>query len=189
MKRKILTIIFATAISTTSFGIQAKNTWKGEAKDAWIDGRAESALLFNSNLNSFNINTDVNQGVVILTGKVNSSVEKALAEELVAAIDGVYVVDNNLTIGSDEQTSTNDNRVLNSLQDSKLEAGVKARLLFEPEVSGLDIEVEVENAVVTLSGVSQTGSERDLAVAIAENTEGVSEVISLIKVDELVVKN
>ncbi|MEP1551541.1 MAG: BON domain-containing protein [Paraglaciecola sp.] len=191
MKRTTISIIFATAISTTSLGVSAENTWKEGAKDAWIDGKAESALLFNTNLNSFDINTDVKDGVVILTGKVDSSVDKALAEELVTSIDGVETVDNKLTIVSekDHEEHAEDSQVMQGLSDSKVEAGVKARLLFEPDVSGLDLEVEVEDGVVTLSGILESDSERDLAIAIAENTDGVSKVINEIELEELVVKN
>lgn len=188
MKRTTLSIIIATAISTASLNVSAQNTWKDGAKDAWIDGKAETTLLFNGNLNSFDINTDVKNGKVILTGKVDSSVDKALAEELVASLEGVTSVDNMLSVvagNSQEQ----DDEMMQSLKDSKVETVVKARLLFESQVSGLDIEVEVKNGMVTLIGSVDTDAERDLAVAIAKNTDDVKRVVDKLELKELVVSN
>lgn len=180
MKKATLSLIIATALSTASLNVSAENTWKDGAKDAWLDGKAESTLLFNGNLNSFDINTDVKNGTVILTGNVNTSVDKALAEELVASLDGVKEVDNNLTVLSDNMND-DDTEIMQQLKDSKVETVVKTRLLFESQVSGLDIDVEVNNGVVTLSGKVEADSERQLAEAIAENTDDVTQVVNRLK--------
>ncbi|GAC21312.1 BON domain-containing protein [Paraglaciecola arctica] len=188
MKLTILSVIIATAISTASLNVSAENTWKDGAKDAWIDGKAESTLLFNSNLNSFDINTDVKNGTVILTGKVKNSVDKALAEELVASLEGVTKVDNRLSV-VDGKSEEHDDKVMQGLKDSKVETVVKTRLLFESQVSGLDIEVEVENGVVTLVGKVKSSAERDLAVAIAKNTNDVKSVVNKLELKEIVASN
>ncbi|WP_159820156.1 BON domain-containing protein [Colwellia sp. 20A7] len=190
MKNTTLSIIIATAISTASLNVSAENTWKDNAKDAWIDGKAESTLLFNGNLNSFDINTDVKNGTVILTGKVKNSVDKALAEELVASLEGVTKVNNMLSVIDDDNNSQGkDVEIMKNLKDSKVETVVKTRLLFESQISGLDIEVEVENGVVTLEGNVASESERDLAVAIAMNTNDVTNVVNKIVVKDLVASN
>ena len=84
MKRTLLSILVATSMTTAAFAgdMETDNKWEKGAKDAWIDGKAEATLLFNGNLDSFDINTDVNNGNVVLTGKVDHSVDKKLAEEL-----------------------------------------------------------------------------------------------------------
>ncbi|WP_289031508.1 BON domain-containing protein [uncultured Paraglaciecola sp.] len=152
MKRTTISIIFATAISTTSLGVSAENTWKEGAKDAWIDGKAESALLFNTNLNSFDINTDVKDGVVILTGKVDSSVDKALAEELDNSIDGVETVDNKPTIVSemDHELEVEDGVVtLSSILVSDQECDLAIAIAENTDgVSKVINEIELEEFVV-----------------------------------------
>ena len=82
MKTFNKSMIAALVLGTTAMGAQA-SSWENESKDAWIDGKAETVLLMNTNLNNFDINTDVKNGKVMLTGKVNSDVDKELAEELV----------------------------------------------------------------------------------------------------------
>lgn len=180
MKNSICSIVTVTLLTFGSTAAYAGNTWEDKSKDAWLDGKAESTLLFNGNLNSFDINTDVHNGVVTLTGKVDSKVDKALAGELVASLEGVKSVDNKLTVLS--KTENEDSKILASLTDSKVEAVVKAKLILETEVSGTNIEVEVENGVVTLIGEVDSDSARELAIAIATNTDDVKSVVNKLEV-------
>ncbi|MEC9168230.1 MAG: BON domain-containing protein, partial [Pseudomonadota bacterium] len=159
-------------------------------KDAWIDGKAEATLLFNGNLDSFDINTDVKNGNVVLTGKVENSVDKKLAEELVANIDGVTSVDNKLTVVSDkdmEGDMSDDmedtvDEGTSELTDAKIATVIKTRLLMDTDISGFDIDVDVENGVVTLTGDVDSDAERDLAVEIAKNASDVKDVESNLRV-------
>lgn len=175
MKRTTCSLIIAAALSTAPMSASAENDWKDTANDAWIDGKAETTLLFNGNLDSFDINTDVKNGVVTLTGKVDTEVDKALAEELIESLDGVKDVENMLTVVNEEESDTA--KIAQSLRDSKVEAVVKTRLLFESEVSGTDIEVEVDEGVVKLIGTVDSDAERDLAITIAKNTDDVKDVV------------
>ena len=139
--------------------------------------------MLNGNLDSFDINTDVKNGKVILTGKVDREVDKALATELVMSLDGVADVDNQLTV-SEEMNGEDDGEVMQSLNDAKIETVVKTRLMFESEVSGMDIDVESEMGEVTLSGTVDTDAERQLAIKIAENTNDVKNVVDMLKTND-----
>ena len=61
---------------------------------------------------------------------------------------------------------------------------IKTRLMFESEVSGLEIDVESEMGVVTLSGTVDDDAERQLALKIAENTNDVKSVVDMLKMTE-----
>ena len=180
MKRSLISMIVATTLTTAAYAgdmdtDSTSNKWEKGAKDAWIDGKAEATLLFNGNLDSFDINTDVKNGNVVLTGKVENSVDKKLAEELVANIDGVTSVDNKLTIVSDkdmegdmsdDMEDTVDmsddmedtvDEGTSELTDAKIATVIKTRLLMDTDISGFDIDVDVENGVVTLTGDVDSG--------------------------------
>lgn len=178
MKRTTLAVMMTLTLATTS--AVAANDWKDSAKDAWIDGKAETTLLLNGNLNSFDINTDVQNGNVTLTGKVESEVDKALAEELIENLDGVTGVDNKLTVVSSGKKMDSDSG--SALMDAKIATVVKTRLLFESEVSGTSIDVDAKNGVVTLKGDVDSDAEKDLAVAIAKNTDDVKSVVDKLDV-------
>jgi len=192
MKRSLISMIVATTLTTAAYAgdMDTDNKWEKGAKDAWIDGKAEATLLFNGNLDSFDINTDVKNGNVVLTGKVENSVDKKLAEELVANIDGVTSVDNKLTIVSDkdmdgdmsdDMEDTVDEGT-SELTDAKIATVIKTRLLMDTDISGFDIDVDVENGVVMLSGDVDSDAERDLAVEIAKNASDVKNVKSDLRV-------
>ncbi|GFD74114.1 BON domain-containing protein [Alteromonas marina] len=192
MKRSLISMIVATTLTTAAYAgdMDTDNKWEKGAKDAWIDGKAEATLLFNGNLDSFDINTDVKNGNVVLTGKVENSVDKKLAEELVANIDGVTSVDNKLTIVSDkdmdgdmsdDMEDTVDEGT-SELTDAKIATVIKTRLLMDTDISGFNIDVDVENGVVMLSGDVDSDAERDLAVEIAKNASDVKNVKSDLRV-------
>jgi len=192
MKRSLISMIVATTLTTAAYAgdMDTDNKWEKGAKDAWIDGKAEATLLFNGNLDSFDINTDVKDGNVVLTGKVENSVDKKLAEELVANIDGVVSVDNKLTIvaGDDMDSDLSDDAEdavdegTSELTDAKIATVIKTRLLMDTDISGFDIDVDVENGVVTLTGEVDSDAERDLAVEIAKNASDVKDVENNLRV-------
>jgi|TARA_B100000929_G_scaffold253349_1_gene214160 osmotically-inducible protein OsmY len=185
-------MIVATTLTTAAYAgdMDTDNKWEKGAKDAWIDGKAEATLLFNGNLDSFDINTDVKDGNVVLTGKVENSVDKKLAEELVANIDGVVSVDNKLTIVADDDMDSDlsddaEDAVdegTSELTDAKIATVIKTRLLMDTDISGFDIDVDVENGVVTLTGEVDSDAERDLAVEIAKNASDVKDVENNLRV-------
>lgn len=182
MKTFNKTMIAALVLGTTAMGAQA-SSWENESKDAWIDGKAETVLLMNTNLNNFDINTDVKNGKVTLTGKVKSDLDKELAEELVLSLDGVMDVDNQLTVVKDKNAAMKkdkdmdgDDSAESDLTDAKITTVITTRYLFNSEVSGTNIDVDTDQGVVTLNGTVNSEAEKQLAVKIASNAEDVRDV-------------
>jgi osmotically-inducible protein OsmY len=183
--KTLLATFLAASLSTTAMAssdMSSSNNekWQNTAMDAWIDGKAEATLLFNGNLDSFDINTDVEQGTVLLTGKVNSEIDRELAEELILGIDGVESVHNELVV---MQANNGDESVTSTFTDAKISTVVKSRLLFNSEISGTDIDVNVENQVVTLDGDVSSDAAKQLAMNIAKNTEDVKDVKNMLIVE------
>lgn len=172
MKKSLIAIAFTTLFTTSAFA--GDDNWSGKTKDAWIDGKAEATLLFNGNLNSFDINTDVDNGVVSLTGKVDNTVERELAEELILGIDGVSKVNNKLVVL--QEASDEESEVAATFTDAKIVTVITSRLIFDSQISGTDIDVDVDDRKVVLNGTVASETERDLVIAIAENTKDVEQV-------------
>lgn len=176
MKRNILSLVVGSALVMSAGTYAADNNWERESRDAWIDGKAEATLLFNGNLDSFDINTDVENGTVTLTGKVESDVDKKLAEELIRGIDGVKDVSNKLTVHNEAGTKEYSDAETSGFVDAKIATVVKSRFLFDTDISGTSIDVDVKNGVVTLTGDVESEAEKQLAVNIAKNANDVREV-------------
>jgi osmotically-inducible protein OsmY len=183
--KRMTTIALSTVLLTTStFALAAQQNWKDESRDAWIDGKAETTLLLNTNLNSFDINTDVTDGVVTLTGDVNSNLEKSLAEELIVGLDGVKKVDNKLTILDSNKESEQDSETLSALTDTKITTVLKSRLLMSQSISAMDIEVTTTDQVVELKGTVKNDAEHDLALSMARNAQDVLNVVDKLTVTQ-----
>lgn len=148
-------------------------------KNGWQEGQIETAILFNENLNNFEIDAEVNDGHAVLVGTVSSGIEKDLAEQITQSVDGITEVDNQLQVQADagkETTESSESTFMNSVEDASLTAQVKMKLLANDYIKGLDIDVDTQQKVVTLKGQVQTTAERDLAEKIVENVDAVTSV-------------
>jgi osmotically-inducible protein OsmY len=79
-----------------STGDKVEDAMKDAGKaisDAWITTKVNSTLIYSSNVNSNNISVETKNGIVTLTGKVQSGAERALAIELAQNVQGVKRVD------------------------------------------------------------------------------------------------
>jgi hyperosmotically inducible periplasmic protein len=61
--------------------------------DTWISAKVKSTLMYSSNVDGSDIDVTTSQGVVTLSGKVDSGAERALAIELAKNIRGVHSVE------------------------------------------------------------------------------------------------
>lgn len=62
--------------------------------------------------------------------------------------------------------------------DASITSAVKTKLLADPLVGGLKIDVDTKDNVVTLTGNVKSAAERDEAVRLAKATTGVKNVVS-----------
>jgi len=152
---------------------------EGAVKDAWIDGRLESVYALNRHLNAFDIDTEVDKGVVQLTGQVQSDIDRDLAGELAKGIDGVVKVNNQLTIvtGAHATLKTGEDRSFGTwIDDTTMTARVKSKLIANPNTKAMQIHVDTRSDVVTLSGDVASAEEKALAEELARNTGDVKDV-------------
>jgi hyperosmotically inducible protein len=66
--------------------------------------------------------------------------------------------------------------------DAAITSAVKTKFLAEPGVSGLKIDVDTKDHVVTLTGTVKSKAEVEKAMAIARDTKGVKRVVNHLKV-------
>lgn len=160
---------------------------KPELRNAWLEGKLETALLVNRHLNNFTIDNEVRNGKATLTGSVESKIDRELAEQVALSIDGIVDVDNQLQIEpakakSQREAYGNERSFSQKLDDMSTTAIIKSKLLANQSTGGLDINVDTVSNMVSLSGEVATSEEKQLAEKIAENTGGVRKVKNLLKV-------
>jgi osmotically-inducible protein OsmY len=83
-------------------------------------------------------------------------------------------------IGRESQQKAGEaaNRTADVLTDAGVTTAVKSRFLADTSVSGLKIDVDTQDGVVTLNGTVTTKAEADRAVTLAGETSGVKRVVS-----------
>ncbi|MGY8828527.1 MAG: BON domain-containing protein [Pseudomonadales bacterium] len=148
-----------------------------ELSEARQEGSIWTAFALNRHLNSFTIDVDVENGSAKLTGKVETDVERDLAEQIALGIEGVKKVDNQLTLDpAFEAKASGEPNLSQRFDDATLVATVKSKLLWNSNTEGLDINVNADNGKVSLTGNAQTAEAKELAGRLAANTDGVRAV-------------
>lgn len=145
---------------------------------AWDDGtvtaKVKNALGKDPLVKARKIDVDTLEGIVILTGVVETEEEAQKAVEVAQGVPGVKEVKNNLQLGKKTWGQAFDDKVIGSK--------VKAKLIKEPGIRSLNIDVDVNKGVVTLTGVVGYQHQKDRVMEIARTTSGVIEVVDNIKV-------
>ena len=181
------------ALATATAGIIALSPMTAFADDgdtsrqlseARQEGSVVTAIALNRHLNPFKIDVEVENGTAVLTGEVESDVDRDLAEQVAMSVDGVQKVDNQLTVDVDaERNEHNDKSMSQRFDNATTTASVKSRLLWNSNTEGLDINVTTMNGVVTLEGTAQSEEAKELAERLAANTDGVRDVENNITVN------
>ncbi len=175
MKKSAL--LFASTVLLCMAGLSEAQKSAGEhVDDSTATARVKMALLEQSVTDAADINVETSKGVVQLAGWVDSVEVKAQAAEIAAETEGVAAVSNRLQIRSGKRSA---GRVLD---DTILAATVKLELAKNDSTNALKVNVEVRSGNVELSGFVDSYKERDAAVSLAANVDGVAEVINSIDV-------
>ncbi|MEX2272908.1 MAG: BON domain-containing protein [Vicinamibacterales bacterium] len=170
------------------------------ASDPGITTAVKTKLAADDTVKAYQINVDTQQGVVTLTGTVATAAARDRALEIARGTDGVTRVDDRLTV---DAAGTIDERAREQARDAAAKAGdaverpgdagaaltdagittaVKTRLLADPDVAGLKIDVDTRETVVTLTGTVATAAQKTEAGNIARDTTGVTRVVNNLKV-------
>jgi osmotically-inducible protein OsmY len=135
--------------------------------DARITGRVNRRLLMDPDVERFRIDVDTIARVVTLRGEVDSTAMKTSAERIASDTRGVRRVENQLVIDTRDDDDDGD-------LGTRMRLGL--RLMRAPDVDRRNIDVDVQDGVVTLSGVVHDEKAKALAEKTARETKGVAEV-------------
>jgi len=180
--------------------------------DPGITTAVKSKLAADDTVKAYKIDVDTKDHVVTLTGTVDSSAAKDRAVTLARTTEGVNNVIDNLTVapGATPTTGIDDkaqdkaseakdragdkidsaqkkagdaaDRAGEVMSDAAITTAVKSKFLADSDVSGLKIDVDTTNGIVTLKGTVATPAEKRRAMEIAKDTNGVKSVKDQLKV-------
>ena len=157
----------AVAASTTEKGLSTS------VSDSVIQAKLSDSFIQTSQSLFLNVKTSVNNGSVLLTGKLETQDEKITATRLSWEIKGVREVINEIQLSGTSSLKS-------SAKDLAASAQLRAALIRDPEISSLNFSIDVVNGIVYLSGVAKTEQERERVVAHAQELRFAKQVVSYI---------
>jgi osmotically-inducible protein OsmY len=131
-------------------------------------------------------------GVVTLKGQAQTADAKQLAGTLATNTDGVYQVNNLISLGAADtattRAETQAKKTEEALSDTWVTSKIKASLLLNRDLDGLSIDVETRTGMVSLKGDVASSEQKTLAVEVARNIRGVRGVdADLLKVSKPII--
>lgn len=160
----------------------AKERTYGElVDDASITTAIKSKLLWSKNTKGQETEVTTKAGKVTLKGTADSAAARELVGSMALNTRGVNSVSNQLVVtpakpDMADRAKTSADEVEGEISDAWITTKVKSTLLYSSNVRGTDVVVNTTAGVVTLNGRVDSGAERALAVALAENVRGVKSV-------------
>lgn len=180
---KTTKIALALALAVPSLGAAACATTRpasAQSDDNIITGRVGRRLTADPDVKRYQIDVDTLDGVVTLRGKVDSETMKASAEKIARDTDGVRTVVNELVV---EEQEGSERREENN-EDLNIKTAVGRALTGDDDVRRVNVDVDVTDGVVTLSGVVHNEAEAAEAERLAREVEGVKEVKNELEVEQ-----
>ena len=164
----------ATGVATKAVTVSNSDRSIGE----YVDDVLIKAILKNSYFDQsekifFNVDVEVSQGRVLLTGTVDNIDLRIEATRIAWGVKGVQTVINEI------QISESDN-ILNFADDLVISTKVFAKLMLDEEVNSLNYNIETVNKVVYIIGISSSSDEKKKAIDLTKEVFGVEEVVEYI---------
>jgi hyperosmotically inducible protein len=199
------TLVCGPGATTRSYAGQTRTTTGVAVDDKTLHDQVHEAIEKDATLKNQNIDVDVKDHVVTLTGAVQTDSRKVRAER-VANIAGVTRVDNQLRVDAKEGKSivaktgdatkkaarktgdvagtagekTKDaaSATGEAITDGYITTALHAKFVDEATLKGSDINVDTNNHVVTLKGTVASAAGKARAEEIARTTKGVNRVVN-----------
>jgi osmotically-inducible protein OsmY len=170
--------------------------------DAGITTNVKTKFAADDTVKAYQVDVDTRNGVVTLSGTVETPAAREQAVRIARETDGVRdvidqirVTETTATGGFDIDDSAREagrdaankvgeaaDRAGAAIADAALTSTVKAKLLADGVVKGLNIDVDTKAGVVVLNGTVKSRAEADRAIMLARNTEGVTHVVDNLRV-------
>lgn len=144
------------------------------ADDAAITAKVKTELIGEKNVQARNIDVDTVAGVVVLSGYVDSQQEANRAGLLANSVSGVVRVKNELQVGS--------RTVGQGVDDKVLGVKIKTRLMEEPGIRSLNIDVDVYSGSASVTGTVASQEQKKKVLNLIRSVEGVKGVVDNLQI-------
>lgn len=137
-------------------------------------------------LRAINLKVSVQGDKATLSGKLNESAGKELAEQIALSVNGIKSVDNQIVVDPEYTSSMQasaDRNYSEIVEDATITAAVKSKLLWSRHADGLSTSVDTNRGKVTLTGTADNAEAKAFAGQLASNTNGVKSVDNRLEIN------
>jgi hyperosmotically inducible periplasmic protein len=175
---KLQTALLTLALLLIAPSIASADESARSRSDAEIATRVKSALIGNDETKARQINVETEDGVVQLSGFVDSEQMKTAATATAQSISGVQEVRNELIVRQGDRSAGR------ATDDAVIAAKVKSELAADSGLAtATNVNVEVRNGIVQLSGFVASVNQKQQAEQIARQVAGVTDVRNSISLE------
>ena len=176
MKSKLLKLILPIIFFISLCGCAAINVTSSSLKEKGIkeaisDGMIDAAInkeFLNHNINMFmNVEIEVVEGRVLLTGSVKKSKHRMDAIKLSWKVLGVREVINEIDV-------TEKGGIVNYLTDVKIKTQIRYKVIADKSISSINYNFECVNGALYLIGIAKNKKELKKIMKHANNIKGVN---------------
>jgi hyperosmotically inducible protein len=177
---RLPTLILAfTIVAPILLSAQERDTAETRASDAALTAGVKAALVNDETTKARQIQVETSNGVVQLSGFVDSEMDLEAALKVARSVPGVRAVNNGLDLRASDRTAGQVSR------DGVIAAKVKAEIAKdEGLVAASDINVEVDAGIVQLSGFLPSLEQKNRARDAASRIRGVRDIRNNITLEE-----
>lgn len=150
----------------------------GDAIDDTTIATKLSAKLFDDSFKLFrDVDLEVVEGRVLLTGKVEEQASRLRAEELTWKVEGVREVANAIQV-------TSEGGLGSYASDVRISNHLRAKIIGDGDILGINYSIETVSQIVYLIGIAQTQEELDRVIGHARSIKGVKKVESYVRLKD-----
>ncbi len=123
----------------------------------------------------FNVDVEVLQGRVLLTGTVENIDLKIEATRIAWGVKDVNLVINEIQI-------SNSDNILNFADDLVISTKIAGKLILDEDINSLNFTIETVNKTVYVMGIARNEEEKEKVIKISSEVFGVENVIDYINI-------
>jgi osmotically-inducible protein OsmY len=167
----------ATGVATKAVTVSNSDRSIGEfVDDVLIKTVLKNSYFDQSEKIFFNVDVEVSQGRVLLTGIVDNIDLRIEATRIAWGVKGVQTVINEIQISES-------NSILDFADDLVISTKVMAKIMLDEDVNSLNYNIETVNKIVYIIGISDSSDEKQKVIDLSKEVFGVEEVVDYITIN------
>ena len=167
----------ATGVATKAVTVSSSDRSIGEfVDDVLIKTVLKNSYFDQSEKIFFNVDVEVSQGRVLLTGTVDNIDLRIEATRIAWGVKGVQTVINEIQISESDS-------ILDFADDLVISTKVMAKIMLDEDVNSLNYNIETVNKIVYVIGISGSSDEKQKVIDLSKEVFGVEEVVDYITIN------